>query len=104
MAFRVLRINGDTSLLGKKWTEGFITRNPRVATCIGVPIDTKHIKCSQPEKMKPFFERHLNLLTEHHIPEEDIWNMDEHGMGLGLCSNSTVLAKAGKKTYLQTIS
>jgi len=53
--------------------------------------------------MKPFFKQHLNLLTEHHIPEEDIWNMDEHGMGLGLCSNSTVLAKAGKKrTYKQS--
>jgi hypothetical protein len=78
-------------------------RNPQVITCIGVPIDTKRIRCSQPEKMKPFFERHLDLLTEHHILEEDIWNMDEHGMGLGLCSNSIVLAKAGeKRTYKQS--
>jgi hypothetical protein len=81
MAFRVLRMNGDASPLGKRWTDGFIARNPRVATCVGVTIDTKRIGRTQLEKMKPPFERHCYVCERHHIQEEDISNVDEPGMG-----------------------
>ena len=72
MALRVLHLIRDALPLGKKWTEGFIMHNPQVVTYIGVPIDTKRLRCSQLEKMKPFFKQHLNLLTQHHIFKEDI--------------------------------
>jgi len=34
---------------------------------------------------------------EHNIQLEDVWNMDEHGIALGVCTNSRVLASSNKK-------
>jgi hypothetical protein len=43
MACRILRSNGDTIQLGKRWIEGFKQRNPRVATVIGRRIEAARI-------------------------------------------------------------
>src|SRR5581483_3909729 len=103
MALRILQINGDAKPLGKNWTTSFLRRNPRVATCIGQKIEHLRIKCSQPELMKAFYARQELIRANYPLTPGDIWNMDEHGIGLGVCTNHTVIGEAGKKhTYVQT--
>jgi hypothetical protein len=103
MALRVLQINGDSNPLGTRWTESFIRRNPRIRSCIGQKIESKRIKCTQPEHLREFFQRQEKIRSNYSLLPEDIWNMDEHGLQLGVCSNARVLAEEGKKhPYMQT--
>jgi hypothetical protein len=101
MAERVLRSNGDTKPLGKRWVSSFIHRNPRVASIIGRRIEASRIhSCTQPE-IQAFFDRLERAIREHNVQTNNIWNMDEHGLGLGICTNTRVLGDASKKrTYV----
>lgn len=102
MAERILKIHGDATPLGNKWISQFKQRHPEISACIGWKIDTRRIHGTQPELIKEFYNLYERLRTTHGIVEENIWNIDEHGMGLGLLSNSQVLAKAERRhTFLQ---
>jgi len=35
--------------------------------------------------------------TCYGIQQEDIWKVEEHGIALGVCGNTRVIGKAGKK-------
>ena len=44
-----------------------------------------------------------SIRTRINVQQEDVWNMDEHGIGLGVCNNSRVLVASGKrKTDMQS--
>ena len=50
-----------------------------------------------------FYENFNSIRTRINVQQEDVWNMDEHGIGLGVCNNSRVLGARGKrKTYIQS--
>ena len=103
MAVRVLRANRDHQPLGKAWLPKFIKRNPQVASCIGRRIDAARIDGTQPEQIQRFYDLFQRTQARHNILQENTWNMDEHGIALGVCTNSQVLAAAGKKrTYVKS--
>ena len=79
MASRVLRANGDTDSLGKRWISGFIQRNPRVASIVGKKMEACWIR------------KRLN------VRNENMWNMDETGITLGIWS---LLVLKKSYTYL----
>ena len=94
MAIRVLRMNGDTNPLGHKWTAKFVARNPRVASVVGRPIEACRIRCTDQASIQRFFALFQRVQTEHDVRHEDTWNMDETGIGLGICTNTQVLASS----------
>ena len=50
-----------------------------------------------------FYENFNSIRSRTNMRHDDVWNMDEHGIGLGICNNSRVLGASGKhKTYIQT--
>jgi hypothetical protein len=103
MAVRVLRMNGDTNPLGKKWLKGFIGRNPRVASVIGRKIEAVRVEGTTQEALQEFFTRFEEVQKKFRILLENTWNMDEHGIALGMCVNSQVLASSHKKrTYTKS--
>ena len=102
MASRILQMNGDTTPLGKDWVTGFQKRNPKVISCIGKRIDARRIEGTQPEQIQQFYNLFDETCTRFNISTENTWNMDEHGIALGVCSNARVLARAGRnKTYIK---
>jgi hypothetical protein len=103
MACRILCLNGDTDKLGSHWLDSFIRRNSRVATCIGRPIEALRIQCTDPATINAFFEHFEHVKSTHNVQTRNIYNMDETGIGLGICTNTRVLAEAGKsRTYVQS--
>ncbi|KAG0132722.1 DDE superfamily endonuclease-domain-containing protein [Tuber indicum] len=49
------------------------------------------------------YERFDTIRARHNTQQDNIWNMDEHGIGLGVCSNTIVLGASGKRrTYIQS--
>jgi len=97
MAVQMLRHNGDHKPLGKRWISSFTTRHPRVASMIGRRIEAARIQHTTCVEIRAFFDRFQRTISEHDIQLEDIWNMDEHGIALGVCVNTRVLASLNKK-------
>ncbi|UPX14071.1 uncharacterized protein EKO05_0004563 [Ascochyta rabiei] len=97
MATLILHMNGDYEPLGHKWVTHFITRNPRVASIVGRKIESARTTAANYETIRAFLELFERTRIELGIQYEDIWNMDETGVGLGVCSNSRVVASSSKK-------
>ena len=102
MASRVLRANGDTDSLGKKWISGFKQRNPRIASIVGKKMEACRIDNATPEQLHAFFN-HLDCTRKRlNVRDENMWNMDETGIALGICANTLVLASSEKShTYVK---
>ena len=103
MATRILRLGGDHEPLGQRWILSFLARQPRVASIVGRSIDTPRAEAASPAQILAFLELFHRTRIELNIRVEDIWNMDETGIALGVCTNSRVIARAGKrKAYVKT--
>jgi hypothetical protein len=97
MATRILRMNGDTRPLGRRWIPQFLARNPRVASIVGRKIESARTTASNYNTINEWlelFERTRKMLG---IPYENVWNFDETGVALGVCTNQQVIADARKK-------
>jgi hypothetical protein len=97
MATRILRMNGDHDPLGQLWITHFLTRQPRVASIVGRSIEAARAEAATPELIRAFIELFERTRVELNIRMEDIWNMDETGIALGVCTNSQVIASSRKK-------
>ena len=103
MAIRILHMNGDYEPLGQEWVSHFIARNPRVASTVGRTIESARTTAANYEKIRAFLELFERTRIELGIQYEDIWNMDETGCALGVCTNSQVVASSSKKkAYLKS--
>ena len=103
MGEKIIEAGGRRLLIGKSWVPQFLTRHPKVATILGKPIDSNRRHGTPPELMRLFFDRFDTVRAPYGIQQEDIWNVDEHGIALGVCANTRVIGKAGKKrTYMQS--
>ncbi|KAJ8115538.1 hypothetical protein OPT61_g2826 [Boeremia exigua] len=97
MATRILHMNGDYEPLGQLWVPHFINRNPRVASIVGRTIGSARSTAASYETIRAFLELFERTRVELGIHYEDIWNMDETGVALGVCTNAQVLASSSKK-------
>jgi hypothetical protein len=55
---------------------------------------------TQQELIAGFYTRFDSIQQRYSIQQDHIWNMDEHGIALGVCTNSQVLAASYKKRTL----
>jgi hypothetical protein len=90
-------MNGDHEPLGQLWISNFLSRQPRVASIIGRSIEAPRAEAASPAKIRAFLELFERTRIELNIRLEDIWNMDETGIALGVCTNSLVIASSTKK-------
>ena len=102
MASPILRANGDTDSLDKRWISSFIQRNPRVASIVGKKMETCRIDNATSEQLQAFFD-HLDITRKRlNIRDKNMWNMDETGIALGICANILILASSKKScTYMK---
>jgi hypothetical protein len=90
-------MNGDYEPLGQLWVPHFINRNPRVASIVGRKIESARTTAANYETIRAFLELFERTRIELGIQYEDMWNMDETGCALGVCTNTQVLASSTKK-------
>lgn len=104
MAERILEADNDPNpKLGNKWVQNFIKRNPNVGTCIGRPLEASRAHNTTVEQIQAFFDLFERIQKQYDIQPENIWNVDETGIAIGVCANTTVLGKAGKRrTYIKS--
>jgi hypothetical protein len=90
-------MNGDTQPLGKRWIPHFLARQPRVSSVVGRTIESARTTAANYNTIKEWLDHFDRVTRELGIQCENMWNMDETGVALGVCTNHQVLADARKK-------
>jgi len=91
---------GGPSHVGKKFVQRFLSRWPEVKTKLGVRIDNERCEQVNSTALTYWYERLSTILADKQISKDNIWNMDETGTCLGVCSNQTVLGSADSESVL----
>jgi hypothetical protein len=69
---------------GRGWLRRFIKRNSKnIRYCRTMALDPKRAKCFNYPTISGFFEMLKEVLAQHEIPWENVYNMDEKGCQLG---------------------
>ncbi|KAI4732336.1 hypothetical protein E4T50_17082 [Aureobasidium sp. EXF-12298] len=97
MATQIIRMNGDTQPLGKRFVSKLIRDNPRIASVVGRPIEQARINGTDPEVIQEFYTLYERIIRDFNIQPCNMWNMDEHGIALWVYANSYVLGSSEKK-------
>jgi hypothetical protein len=79
------------------WVPNFIACNPRIASVVGRTIKSARTTGANYETIRAFIQLFKRTRIELGIQYEDIWNMDETGVALEVCTNHQVLASSSKK-------
>ena len=88
---------------GYNWVGRFLTRRPDLRSKIGKKIDALRIKNTNPELLQTWFESLQSLMRRIRVHPSNIWNIDETGIALGVCSNQRVIGSSSTtQTYIQT--
>jgi hypothetical protein len=93
MAYKII----GPKTLGNHWIDRFIRRHPGISSCIGVPLESVRAVNSTHEIIAAHFQRVQSQIRKFNILTEDIWNMDETGLAMGLCANGYVVSGKGKR-------
>jgi hypothetical protein len=85
------RTQDSTAAVGVNWAYNFVKRHPALRTRYNRRISYQRAKQEDPEVIKQWFITVREAIQEYGIHEEDIWNFDETGFAMGLCSTSKVI-------------
>ena len=66
-------------------------------------ITYQRAKQEDPKVLKQWFETVRKAIQEHGIHEDDIWNFDETGFAIGLCTTSKVITAAERSERPRTV-
>jgi hypothetical protein len=97
MAWLLIKHQPDAQPIGKYWIKGFKKRNPEVKSMMGRKLETSRVNGVSNDIVTTYFDKFQSICKKYSITQANTWNMDEHGMGLGICTNSTVLCGTYKK-------
>jgi hypothetical protein len=85
------RLQDPSATLGVNWAYSFTKRRPEIQTRYNRRITYQRAKQEDPKVIKQWFATVREAIQEHGIHDDDIWNFDETGFAMGLCSTSKVI-------------
>lgn len=99
----ISQASGGHSSVGVNWIQRFLKRHPEVQSKVGKPIEYLRAENASPEALQTFFDLFLRVMTKFNISSANTWNFDEHGLGMGVCTNQRVLGQsATRRSYIKT--
>jgi hypothetical protein len=90
MANHLLSQHGDQRV-GDKWVYNLIQRRPEIDSKFSRRYNYERAKCEDPKIIQEHFDRVRAVISEYGILPEDIYNFDETGFAMGLCSSAKVI-------------
>jgi DDE superfamily endonuclease/Tc5 transposase-like DNA-binding protein/Psq-like protein len=97
------RTRDSTAELGVNWAYKFVNRHDELRTRYNRRITYQRAKQEDPRVIQDWFETVQAAIKEHGIHEDDIWNFDETGFAMGLCSTSKVITAAERSERPRTV-
>jgi hypothetical protein len=102
MASLISRISGGSGILGINWVSRFLSRHPDIHTKVGAKIESLRIQNTSPAALEEWFRLFRSVQQQYQVKEANIWNMDETGIALGVCSNQTVIGSSStRRSYIK---
>ncbi|EDN06865.1 hypothetical protein HCAG_03395 [Histoplasma mississippiense (nom. inval.)] len=102
----LLAIRNSTTPLrvGKNWVSNLVARRPELQSRYSRRYNHDRAKCEDQQVIKDWFKTLGDIITEHGILSEDIYNFDETGFAMGLCATTkgiTSSERYGRAKLLQ---
>jgi hypothetical protein len=97
------RLHDSTATLGVNWTSTFVKRHSELRTRYNRRITYQRTKQEDPRVIKEWLDTVYRAIQEHGIHEDDIWNFDETGFAMGLCTTSKVITAAERSERPRTV-
>jgi hypothetical protein len=91
MAELLLKLVETPKELGKSWYNGFRNRHPEIVCKRKRTIDAPRRDCCSVEALQSHIERVATRIATRRIKPQNIWNMDETGVSIGLDGSQYVL-------------
>jgi hypothetical protein len=95
MAIEFLR---DTRDLGKNWHLSFLQHHPDLKSMISSPRNVDRIIAQDRRTLIRLFDLFLEQKEKHRVHENDIYNIDEKGVALGVAGKERVIIPKTEKT------
>src|ERR1700704_5370978 len=83
-----------TAVVGINWPSTFIKRRPELRIRYNRRITYQRAKMEDPKIIREWFQRVQQSIIQYGIHQDDIWNFDETGFAMGLCSTAKVITSA----------
>ena len=99
-AQRILTVRGDNAILGKRWIQRFLKRNPILKTKKELWINSACVNRATTNIIKTWFQK-LDLLEVKAIQPENRWNINEAGIIEGQGVNGLVVGSVNRR-FVQT--
>jgi hypothetical protein len=96
------RTQDSTATIGVNWAS-FIRRRPELRTRYNRKITYQRAKQEDPKVLNQWFETVHAAIQEYGIHEDDIWNFDETGFAMGLCTTSKVITAVERSERPRTV-
>ena len=77
--------------IGDKWVSRFMNRHPQLQTIIPRPIEAARVEDTSYEALKQYFDAIQSVSKEYNVQDENKYNMDESGFGIGTIEASKVI-------------
>lgn len=87
--------------IGEHWVQRYCTRHPELKVKWTSGLEKCRAQALNPTAVKDFYETLDCLVKEYNIPEENIYNMDEKGVQLGVGGRTLALVDRDQKTVKQ---
>jgi hypothetical protein len=98
LAEQISTRSGGPTTVGQNWVSRFVKRHLDIQSKQGRKIDTRRIENTTPEALTDWFTLLKGVQDSYNVKLENIWNMDETGIALGVCKNQYVIGKASTST------
>jgi hypothetical protein len=76
-------LTGKCHLPSRNWIYFFLAQHPKLELKRPTGLNPKCTQCFNPTVVKQHFQLLGDFLTQHNIPWENVYNMDEKGIQLG---------------------
>ena len=97
------RLHDSKATLGINWASTFIKRHSEVRTRYNRRISYQRAKQEDPRIINQWLNTVYEATQKHGIHEDDIWNFDETGFAMGLCTTSKVITAAERSERPRTV-
>ncbi|KAI0995995.1 hypothetical protein K3495_g12185 [Podosphaera aphanis] len=98
MVAKILNLEEDNTSMGKNWGYRFLSRHPQIKGMTGKPLDKARVQAATTETIDGFYSLFESVKRDFDVRLENIWNMDEHGLGLGICTDQRVIGISKKSS------
>jgi len=87
--------------IGDSWVQHFLHRHPELKTVISCTIESSRLKETSKEAINSWFDELMEVIREHQIEVENMYNMDETGFSIGNIQGAYVVVNKELQTKYQ---